>query len=471
MNDGAISELVSRGKKDAYFIQNSQRTWFGTRYAPRSPSTPAVLIQLPSTPPAFGGRIDIELPRSADILKSAEIRITMPTWLPPEVAAINREIDKVVEIETPPGTLLPSTPYGWVNGFPNFLIQKWQLIADTLILTEGYGNYSSWEPYMVTTNNRAPILNAIAGQSSESNRNIQERATPPQLTFRVPLPGCQHDADVGLPLCALRSRQKLFLRLWLSPLQKMVESGPTPTLLDMGAGSATRYDTCPAPWGGKRIYINGSDAAGYRTLQEYEVGQPTIEAYYNVLYLDAEARAAVTAAKHEIAYKSQFTDVLTFDRNSWIVGSTIKRILNVRGYFQALFLQFAASLLIDSNKYRDCNPPIAGAWVTQMSLVVNGIERIYDWNTQQLQQVAQNIRLPRDIPDNLFLLQFGTEIDHEPAGAFFLTQTHKAELRFTIGDAALFPDEIGTYVTLYIYGQGWGILDIIDGVVTNRYPG
>lgn len=466
MNEGAISELVSRGKKDAYFNQNPQRTWFGTRYELRSPATPDVLVQLPSTPATFGGRIDIELPRTADILKSAEIRITMPTWLPPAIAARNMSIYDMITIETPPGSVQTSAFYGWVNGFPNFLIQKWQLIADTLILTEGYGNYSSWEPYMTTTNNRAPILNAISGQSSESDRDIQDRATPPQLTFRVPLPGCQHDKDMGLPLCALRSRQKLFLRLWLTPMQRLVESSVVTT----GFGEIPTYDSCPAPWGGKKIYINGVEVDGYRTLQEYEVGNPTLEAYFNVLYLDADARAAVASTHHEISYKSQYVDTLTFDRNTWLVGSNVKRVLNIRGYFQGLFLQFASSLRIAENKYRDCNPPAGGTWVTDMSLVVNSIERIQKWDTQQLQRVAQNIRLQRDIPDNLFLLQFGTEIDHEPAGAFFLSQTHKAELRFTIGDAALYPDDIGTFVTLYIYGQGWGILDIKEGIVTNRYP-
>lgn len=469
MNEGAIAELVSRGKKDAFFNQNPQRTWFGTNYARRPPTTAATLIQLPSTPAAFGARIDIELPRTADILRSCDIRIQMPTWLPPPVAAYNLEPNADVRIESPPLDipLVDPTPvaYGWVNGFPNFLIQKWQLLADSFTITEGYGNYSSWEPYMTTDSNRAPIMNAIAGQSFESDTDIQNRATPPVLSFRVPLPGCQYATDVGLPLCALQSKQKLFLRLWLAPKEDLVESGEISGLL----GVPPAYDSCPRPWGGRRIYY-GKDLTEYVTLPESKIGQPTIEAYFKVEYLDAETRAALATVPHEIPYKSQYFDQLVFDKNTWIVGNTVKKILNIHGYFQAMFVQFAASQRIKENKWRDCNPPGGGTWASWMTLIINAVPRINKWDTQQLQTVAQNIRLQRDIPDNLFLLQFGTEMDHEPAGAFFLSRTHKAELQFQVGNFALNPDVTGEYVTAYLYGQGWDILEIKDGIAVNRFP-
>jgi hypothetical protein len=470
MNEGAIAELVSRGKKDAFFNQNPQRTWFGTNYTRRPATTLDTIIQLPSTPAAFGTRIDIELPRTADIIRSCDIRIQMPTWLPPAVAAYNLEANSNVRIESPPldipSVYLKPVAYGWANGFPNFLIQKWQLLADSFIITEGYGNYSSWEPYMTTDSNRAPILNAIAGQSSESDTDIQNRATPPILSFRVPLPGCQHSRDTGLPLCALQSKQKLFLRLWLAPKEKLVESGKLSNIV----ADIPTYDTCPVPWGGRRIYYNLNTPTEYVTLQESQIGQPTIEAYFKVEYLDAETRTALASIPHSIPYKSQYFDQLVFDKTTWIVGNTVKKILNIRGYFQAMFVQFASSLRIQENKWRDCNPPGGGSWVSWMTLIINAIPRINQWDTQQLQTVAQNIRLPRDIPDNLFLLQFGTEIDHEPAGAFFLTRTHKAELQFQVGDFALNPDVTGEYVTAYLYGQGWDILDIKDGIAVNRFP-
>ena len=90
MSEGAIQDLVSRGKKDAYFIQGAQSGLFGGRWGPRSPATREIREEYPFSPARFGHWVDIDLPRVGDMLMSADIHIKMPTWLPPSIAALNR---------------------------------------------------------------------------------------------------------------------------------------------------------------------------------------------------------------------------------------------------------------------------------------------------------------------------------------------------------------------------------------------
>ena len=83
-------ELLSRGKKDAYQIQDPSYTWFGSHYDRRSPTTREYRNLTPENPPRFGQSFDIILPSDGDILTAFDLRITMPTWLPLDIAVINR---------------------------------------------------------------------------------------------------------------------------------------------------------------------------------------------------------------------------------------------------------------------------------------------------------------------------------------------------------------------------------------------
>lgn len=107
MSDGTILELVSRGKKDAYQIQDPQRTWFGSPYERRSPSTREFRRLYPENPPRFGQWFDIIIPPDGDVLMSFDLRITMPTWLPPSIAVLNTQPHAyAVQVESQPYELL-----------------------------------------------------------------------------------------------------------------------------------------------------------------------------------------------------------------------------------------------------------------------------------------------------------------------------------------------------------------------------
>lgn len=479
MSDGTITELHCRGKQDAFFIQNAQRTWFGTDYDRRPGGVREIVRLDPFTPVTWNSTVEIDLPRYGDILKSAEVRILMPTWLPPDIATLN--MNPNVEI-TLPTNYDPArrASYGWVNGIANYLIAKWELYADNLKLCEGYGQVNQWYPLTQTTHNKAPLIVETAGQhvtdvGLDQGGNVrfavQMNATPAELAFTLPLPGCQGRDDVGLPLWAMRSHQRLYLRLTIPPVTTLVESSAFSVVL----GQPAMYDICPTPWNGKRIYVDGVFSGKY-TLPLQKMGTPVLYGRYDVLFLDNQTREALTKVPHSIPYSFQMVEAVTFDQNTLIPGYQFNKRLDIRGFFEMLSVRFVSQLAVLQNRYYDTFPYQSGInlnreleWVTEIGLTVNGQERIQSGSPDDLDLLVVNTKMPRDMLDKFYFFVFGEQIDGEPAGNLYISRTHKVSLRFTFANIPVQPVLNNRSCIVTILGRGWNILDIEGGFAKARY--
>lgn len=504
MSDGTLLELVSRGKKDAYQIQGAQRTWFGSPYERRSPSTREVRTLFPENPPRFGQWFDLVIPPDGDVLVDFELRITMPTWLPEPIATFNKEPHAYyVQVESQPYEILsneyittppqpPAPPialpptflqYGWCDGIANYLIGRWALYVDNLMILDGYGEFNTWFPDMETTQMQAPVIHAATGRIETSGtglNNLQTNATPPELVFRVPIPGCQRfgyqGGDAGLPICAFQ-KQRVYIRFWLLDKTALVASSELPHLLgepdQKGVIALPLYEICPAPWGGKRIKVNSSltDPSGNpwpRTLTINQMGQPYIYARCSVLNLDNEARRSMAAQKFEICFKQQRRDDWTVDAGAFVPGVNYRRLLTINGLFQTLFVGFRSEARVRENRYTDILPAY-GDWLTQISLNVNGLDRILSWSPKKLKTLANNTQLARDVDIALYYLIFGISPEYEPGGTCNLARCQKAVLNLTFNDVPIDP-MTGTRVTYgFAIGLAWNILDISDGIATLRF--
>lgn len=463
MSDGAMLELVGRGAKDAFFTNaEARRTWFGTPYERRSPSTREIRLVYPEAGARFGHWVDIELPRSSDILMSIDVRVKLPTWLPPAVAALNRVSTVTVESQTWPGQFLP---YGWTNGIANYLIKRWALYADNVMLLDGWGDFNSWFPDMETTHFHAPLIHASTGTHNGSNANVQRNATPPELVFRLPIPGCQSTLDAGLPLCALRD-QRLFVRLWFADKTELVESGLYDTVPTADPETfLPRYEPCPAPWGGRRIKIDGV-LSEHVTLRDYEIGQPYVYARCAVLNLDDEARTAIRAVPQAITFRQELRQDFTIEDADWNPTAQFKQELEIHGLFQALFFGIIGSARRAQNKYRDINPPgvpVAPEWVNTLGLIVNGSERIAFWPPKKFQELANNTQLRRDVEAQLYFLIFGINPDTEPAGPCNLSRTQKVLLTMQLNDVFQDPMAESRQAFGSVRGLSWNVFQIRDG--------
>jgi len=476
MSDGAVLDLVSRGKKDAYFIQGAQSGLFGSKWIPRSPATREIRTEYPFAPAQFGHWVDIDLPRVGDMLMSADIHIQMPTWLPSSVAALNKIAP--VSIANPAATVLPtsSVSYGWTNGIANFLIDHWSLFLDSIELQQGWGEYNDWQPDSETTQMRAPLLHQYTGSHDGSDYSIGKNATPPELVFRVPLVGCQGQGDTGLPLAAFRG-QRLYIRLWLLPIEQCVESGllynaPTPPV--PGLPQYPVYQVCPAPWGGQVIYDANGNLLPEVTLQKHEIGDPVIYGRFAVLHLDDEMKAELRGAEHAILYKQQLRQDFVIESADLRLGSSIKQRLEITGLFQRLIFGIISLARLRQNKYRDINPTttsdgLPGQWLSSFSLIVNSQERVLPWPTKLYQDVAQNTQLKRDVERDLYFVVFGVSPDAEPAGALNLARTQKVLLSLDLVINPIDPAVESRQAFGAVMGEAWNIMDIKDGVARLRF--
>lgn len=492
MSDGTLLELVSRGKKDAYQIQDPVRTWFGSPYETRSPSTREFRILNPENVPRFGQWFDVVLPPDGDILTSFELRITMPTWLPPAVVAINTKTHIFdVTIKPDPYAIVaypfvgtPSSPwptayisnpastnYGWCDGVANYMIGRWALYVDNIMILDGYGEFNTWFPDMDTTQMHAPLIHAATGRNDGTPQGIQANATLPELVFRVPLPGCQGRGDTGLPLCAFKN-QKVYLRFWLLDKSRLVQSAQLFPFLSAPPGLASIrlpiYDPNPHPWGGRKIFINGHHS-GDVTLSATAMGQPSIYARVSVLNVENELRRTLAAEKFEIRFRQQRRDYWTVDNAAFVPGVGYRRLLQLNGLFQSLFLVFRSVARTQQNRYTDILPSY-GDWLTNLSLNVNGQDRIYPWQPKKFRTLANNTQLARDVNIALYYLIFGISPENEPGGACNLSRCQKAALNLTFNNVQ--PDPVTGENTTYAYilGLSWNVLDIADGVATLRFP-
>jgi hypothetical protein len=477
MSDGAVLDLVSRGKKDAYFIQGAQSGLFGSKWMPRSPATREIRTEYPFSPARFGHWVDIDLPRVGDMLMTADIHIQMPSWLPSRVAALNQI--SPVTVANPAATSRPtsSVTYGWTNGIGNFLIDHWSLFLDSIELQQGWGEYNDWQPDSETTQMRAPILHLTTGSHDGSDYSIGKNATPPELVFRLPIVGCQGDNDTGLPLAAFRG-QRLFVRLWLLSLEECVESGLLSNTPELGAPAGGPeypvYQVCPEPWGGKAIYDSAGNLLPEVTLQKHEVLHPIVYGRYAILHLDDEMKEELRNAEHAILYKQQLRQDFVIESADLRVGSSIKQRLEITGLFQRLIFGIISLARLKQNKYRDINPTttadgVPGQWLANFSLIVNSQERILPWQTKKFQDVAQNTQLRRDVERDLYFVVFGVSPDEEPAGALNLARTQKVLLSLELLVNPVDPAVESRQAFGAVMGEAWNVMDIKDGVARLRF--
>ncbi len=461
MSDATLLELVRRGKQDAFFMQGAQSTWFGADYTKRPAQTREIRVEPTQGPTMWGTWVEIQLPRVGDILTSVDIRLQMPTWLPPAIAAVNRR--QVVEIEGDGPTY---ARYGWTNSIANYLFKRWILLADNVQIAEGWGDFNAWFPDMETTHMHAPIIHAATGTHDGSERSIQRNAAIPELACRIPIMGCQSRDDVGFPLCAVPGQQ-LTLRLWLADITELVESGPlrsVPGGVDISGEPV--YSVCPQPWGGRRIFVDGVDS-GEVTRPIYEVKPPYIYGRYSVVYLDNETREAMRVTPQQILFKQQQREDFIIPNAAWIAGSRWQQRLSIQGFFQALFVGLLADARRRQNKYRDISAPGGGEWLTNLGLSVNSVDRIDFWPPKKFQELANNTQLARDVEVELYYIIFGVNPDGEPAGTCNLSRTQKTILTLELADVPPAEGTRTTYAT--IMGLSWNLLDIRDGVCSLRF--
>ena len=114
--------------------------------------------------------------------------------------------------------------------------------------------------------------------------------------------------------------------------------------------------------------------------------------------------------------------------------------------------------------------PIAGEWLDNLSLNVNGLDRIFEWPPKKFQELANNTQMRRDIHPRLYFLIFGVNpYVHEPAGTCNLSRVQKATLSLELIAQPPDPTTGSNQAFASVLGLSWNVFEIRDGVGRLKY--
>jgi hypothetical protein len=301
--DGALFELVARGKKDTFFLDNSAPQAFNHAYKPTEPHITETRFTVPKTAPAFGRPLEFELETFGDILREVTLKIDLPTWLPllPLVEGQQpsppQSANQALTIREQ-GT---NYTYGWTNGIGAFLFESIELLQDKIRILELSGDALFFLQNAEGTNSQAYLRQRLIGQHAGTPADIARNATPGTLYLRLPWPAATTDKDPGFPLVAATD-QVWRIRLKLRPLDALLETSNTSETQIIKAdpfNKTFRYTD-----------LNGVPIT-FQSISRTSLPPPTIQLLTRQSYVRDEFRKAITETHLEYPFRRFFPNVMT----------------------------------------------------------------------------------------------------------------------------------------------------------------
>jgi hypothetical protein len=280
--EGALYESVARGNKDTFFFQDDPDNTLNP-FENRYERTPPVIKELRRIPPLngaeFGRSCEFEFEIAGDVFVHPTILIDLPSWLPPDQAALN-----------PTTTITDNAgnTYGYTNGIGYFLFSKIQIYQDKLLLQEYSGDALFASRAARGTLNSAYLENRLAGWHDGSVESIGGNATPERLRLELPFIGEKN----GFPSIAMR-HQPFKLRLELRPLEEIVESSG---------------DTAATPW---LLPTMKYGLKTFKPLSKTGIASPTLQLETRHIYTDGESQIALRKATIEIPFNHMYENKFT----------------------------------------------------------------------------------------------------------------------------------------------------------------
>ena len=297
-SEGSLFELVARGEKDKYFI--SDKLTASVPFSYNMGTWPATLDETRQTQAFnaidFGRTVEWEMDAFGDLLVSAAFVIDLPTWLPIAVAPLNSK--SIIQDAS-------GTRYGYTRGIGAFLFEKIQFYQDQLLLQEFSGDFLyAWTHLQGSLNHEALAIKEF-GSHTGSAQDIQRNATPGKLYLRLPLIGCSHPDDGGLPFIALPG-QKYRLRVTIRKLEDLVEDS---------IGSVK-----PAPWSrSDLVQINSQGVSTpVRPFTREQIAKPLIVLETTQRYVRQDIQELLKTTANQIPFLRPFENVLSLDNSDYV---------------------------------------------------------------------------------------------------------------------------------------------------------
>ena len=463
-SEGSLFELVARGEKDKYFTSSNSDATVPFSY--NMGTWPASLDETRQTQPLnmvdFGRSIEWELDAFGDIMIAAAFVIELPSWLPNTFLNLNGK-----------GIIADSagTRYGYTMGIGAFLFEKIQFYQDQLLLQEFSGDFLyAWTHLQGTLNQEALAVKEFGGHSG-SPIDIQRNATPGKLKLRLPLIGCSHPDDGGLPFVALPG-QKFRIRVKLRNLEDLVESS---------IGGIK-----PAPW--NLTDLTYRDSIGHvHTIKPHtreQVGRPLITLETTQRYVRQDTQALLKATANKIPFIRPFENALSIDSADYIavekgVLSLITKRIDGRHPAEGILIMFQSDYYAERNQLWNLENPATpttplspnskNPYYNTMKFLVAAKERESEWDSdvwQALSPLAKSEKVP-GIPISWISFTVGPSYGYrapekrKPSGTLNFSMADRPTIWMNIKDTL--PTSKGKKrVCLRAIVVGWGIYNVGD---------
>jgi len=426
--EGSLYELVARGVKDKYFIQDDEKAIhpFDWRYTKYPASIPEERWTVPQNPGHFGGRCEFEFDLPGDVLMEAYLEIQLPSIMPPEIDVTSGSI---VDVD--------GYSYGYVNGIAYFLFEKIEIYQDKILIQEVSGDSLYAAALTKGSYNQAFLKDNIAGVHDGSSFGIMRNGSPGYLEFLLPMIGCSNEGDKGLPLCGLRD-QPFRLRLTLRPLEKLIESdGP---YID--------------PWNHTFLKTTLAGSTSFKGLAKDMIGHPSLVLRTKQLYLNNETREQLAKETLEIPYIRYFDNIFNINQKEYNsvqngAGGSIVRYLDASYTVERVLTYFRNMGDVRLNRLWKFNNSFApdGQYYTSIKLTVAGKTREEAWGPYVWQNVVGNAKEDRGSSKNIAIMNWtrgwrisdGSTAIREPTGGLNFTTADRPMLTVVLNDVAVDP--------------------------------
>lgn len=368
-----LLELVSKGKKDVYFVGQPGIFYYNNVYR-RVPETAWTQHVLQSKSPAkWGSQIEFELDAVPDLTKNYFLQVHLPSWLPTSVPSAAAPTDA------------SGNQYGYVNCPALYIFEHIEVLADTHIVQR-------LTPQWLDLAGRRGLLGMADGTTqaaTEFGRMVGRRddLLPPDprpsytyvsagedellRTLIVPLPilGCVRPTDPPFPMRAVTG-SRITIRARLKKIDTLIESYPVRGLLPFN----------------KELFIDDEPIG---IIQEREVFPrgPDICIMYTAGYVNPVVRDMVALRPHAVLIEHVQDQEFALERAVLLAAAAgspdVKPMrIDFRGPVKVLTVAFqrsAARLARTVADFTDGNGASMIGAATNLRIITNGRDRFPSW--------------------------------------------------------------------------------------------
>lgn len=351
--EGAVYELVARGNKDAYFYQDlpDSKYLFDSSYEAQAAFSYEMRRIPPRTAAEFGRTVEFELDLVGDVMRDPTILIQLPSWLPPQQAAIASK--SIIQDAS-------GVTYGYTTGIAYWLFESIQFYQDNILLQD-FTSESLW------AFSRAEGTYAHTFVSADLTGDTVPLAAPGLLRLNLPLIGCQSPTDPGFPQRAC-TKHVFRLRCKLRRLEDLVEASN---------GAAK-----PTPWD-RTLYIKSSASGSFtpfQSLKRTEIGFPLLQLETLQVYVDREIQDKLLTMPMKLPFRRTFSNVFSQNKKDYLSvlgggSSPLTRRIDGRHPTSRILWFFRSQKDTDANKLWKISTPENNPYYTTTSLIVAGQAR------------------------------------------------------------------------------------------------